>query len=201
MRFQESKGLVADGIVGPVTLGAMFGPVAPAVSPTFDSTPWFEEAMRLMGLKENKGKGKSNQAIEDLAKTVKIAYGDDGIPWCGLFVGHCVAAALPSEPVPTALLMARSWERFGDPCTPQRGAVMVFWRESKTSGLGHVGFNAGEDKAMYHILGGNQSDMVSVAGVPKNRFLTARWPRTGLAPAGSALFADAALVSVSTKED
>lgn len=53
---------------------------------------------------------------------------------------------------------------------------MVFWRKSKSSGLGHVGFYNGEDGDAYQILGGNQSDQVSLAWVSKSRFLDARWP-------------------------
>jgi hypothetical protein len=55
---------------------------------------------------------------------------------------------------------------------------MVFWRESRTSGLGHVGFYAGEDNDAYRIVGGNQSDSVSVAWIAKGRFVDARWPGT-----------------------
>jgi hypothetical protein len=51
---------------------------------------------------------------------------------------------------------------------------MVF----KRAGGGHVGFYVGEDKDAYHILGGNQSDMVSVARVAKDRHVDARWPST-----------------------
>jgi hypothetical protein len=56
--------------------------------------------------------------------------------------------------------------------------VLVFWRVSKASGLGHVGFYNGEDQNAYHVLGGNQSDSVSIARVGKDRFLEARWPRS-----------------------
>ena len=55
---------------------------------------------------------------------------------------------------------------------------MVFWRKSPTSGLGHVGFYAGEDKSAYRILGGNQSNSVSLAWVLKDRLVSARWPAT-----------------------
>ena len=103
--------------------------------------------------------------------------GDD-IPWCGLFVGHCISSTLDQEAVPTGLLGARSWERFGIKTDPTPGAVMVFWRKSQQSGLGHVGFYAGEDDTAYRILGGNQSDSVSLAWVKKDRLVAARWPAT-----------------------
>lgn len=55
---------------------------------------------------------------------------------------------------------------------------MVFWRDAITSGKGHVGFYAGEDKTAYRILGGNQSNSVSLAWIAKDRLLASRWPAT-----------------------
>ena len=61
---------------------------------------------------------------------------------------------------------------------------MVFWRESKDSGKGHVGFYWAEDGDAYHILGGNQSNAVTVMRVARNRILDARWPSTAPPPSG-----------------
>lgn len=52
----------------------------------------------------------------------------------------------------------------------------MFWRKSRQSGLGHVGFYAGEDAGAFCVLGGNQSDQVSLAWIAKNRLVGARWP-------------------------
>ena len=44
---------------------------------------------------------------------------------------------------------------------PAIGAIAVFWRISPSSGLGHVGLYAGQDRAGFiDTLGGNESDMV-----------------------------------------
>jgi hypothetical protein len=59
---------------------------------------------------------------------------------------------------------------------------MVFWRRTRESGLGHVGFYVGEDAGAYRILGGNQSDSVSLAWIRKDRLVDARWPATVPAP-------------------
>jgi uncharacterized protein (TIGR02594 family) len=181
-RFQEQHGLTVDGIVGPITLGALFqGAPTPAASSELDDPTlvWFQEARRLMGTREKPGAG-DNPKILDWASDLglKKSYGSDETPWCGLFVGHCVSATLDREPIPAGLLGARSWERFGVRTDPTPGAVMVFWRKTPQSGLGHVGFYAGEDDDAYRILGGNQSDSVSLAWVTKARFVTARWPST-----------------------
>lgn len=198
-RFQESGGLVADGIVGPNTVLALFGKAGTDEPPAYDRMPWYEEALRLVGTKEIEGPA-SNRHILDMADRLDIAYENDDIPWCGLFAGHCVGASLPDEVLPPVVLRARSWEAFGVPATPQLGAVMVFWRRSPASGLGHVGFYFAEDERTYHVLGGNQSNMVNVARLRKDRLLGARWPVTALAPEATVVTVDSAGGTLSTDE-
>jgi uncharacterized protein (TIGR02594 family) len=183
MAFQEANGLAADGIVGPQTTAKLFpGQGQPSGEQDFSvpsHMPWLQEAFRLIGTREQPGAG-SNEAILGWAREINVlSYTDDDIPWCGLFVAHCIGSQLPEEPLPNNPLGARRWETFGRAETaPCLGAVMVFWRESRQSGKGHVGFYWAEDDAAYHILGGNQSNSVSVARVSKERFLAARWPDT-----------------------
>ena len=198
-RFQESKGLVADGIVGPATVRALFGEAGAGASPGLDRMPWYQEALHLIGTREVEGPA-SNQDILDMADRLDLAYEDDDIPWCGLFAGHCVGVSLPDEVLPSVVLRARAWEAFGVPVVPQLGAVLVFWRKSRDSGLGHVGFYFAEDESSYHVLGGNQSNMVNVARLHKHRLLTARWPITALAPEDTLVMADAGGGAFSTDE-
>lgn len=182
-RFQDSRGLVVDGIVGPRTRAALFGAESPGERPVSDDMPWYGEALRLIGTREVPGPG-SNPVILAMAETLDIDYGDDDIPWCGLFVGHCIGATLGDEPMPPNPLGSRNWLRFGEPCTPQLGAVMVFWRVKRSSWQGHVGFYHGEDASHFHILGGNQSNSVNVMRLDRKRFLGARWPVTAGRPTG-----------------
>lgn len=176
--FQAANGLEVDGIAGPITLAKLFGSAAIRASGLDNPVlTWFQEARRLIGTREQPGRG-SNPKILDWAEDLDIAYADDDIPWCGLFVGHCIGSTLDREPLPTGLLGARSWERFGIRCDPTPGAVMVFWRVKRSGWLGHVGFYAGEDSTSYRILGGNQSNSVSLAWIGKDRLLSARWPAT-----------------------
>lgn len=176
--FQARRGLDADGIAGPMTLAALFPHGHKAAAPLDDpALVWFQEARRLMGVSEVPG-GASNATILDWASDLGIPYSGDDIAWCGLFVGHCLSATLEREPIPGSLLAARAWQAFGVQTDPTPGAVMVFWRKSPASGLGHVGFYAGEDAGAYRILGGNQSDKVSLAWVGKDRLVSARWPAT-----------------------
>lgn len=171
--FQENVRLEVDGIVGPKTTAAIFAdaelvPIGPLL-------PWLAEAQNLIGTKEVLG-SRNNPVILDWADNLDIHYSGDEVPWCGLFVAHCIGATMPDEVLPSNPLGARQWERFGESTAPRLGAVMVFWRESKNSGKGHVGFYTGEDDSAYRILGGNQTDKVCLTWVGKDRFLKARWP-------------------------
>ncbi|MCI4589809.1 TIGR02594 family protein [Sphingobium sp. BYY-5] len=120
----------------------------------------------------------NNPKIIDWAKHTGIDYDSDDIPWCGLFVAHCVSATLAGEALPANPLGARAWQRFGTTCERTLGAILVFWRGSRNGWLGHVGFYAGEDGSAYHVLGGNQGDSVSITRIAKDRLLDARWPAT-----------------------
>lgn len=179
--FQQSVGLEVDGIVGPKTSTALFSG-SPEV-PSQVLLPWIAEADNLIGTRENLG-ARSNPIILDWADSLDIHYPNDDVPWCGLFVAHCVGSTMPEEILPANPLGARQWERFGDPINPRWGAILVFWRESRASGKGHVGFYAGEDESAYRVLGGNQGNKVCLTWVGKDRFLKARWPRTAASLGG-----------------
>jgi uncharacterized protein (TIGR02594 family) len=177
-QYQKKQGLQVDGVIGPKTAAALFAEAAPTARPAAPLLPWFEEARHLMGTKEVLGP-RNNPAIMDWATDLDVRYQGDDIPWCGLFVAHCVGSTLPDEPLPGNPLGARQWERFGTSASPRLGSVMVFWRESLASGKGHVGFYAGEDNSAYQILGGNQSEQVCLTWLAKDRFRGARWPTSG----------------------
>lgn len=71
-------------------------------------------------------------------------------------------------------LWARNWAAFGDDVLhPGLGDVLVFVRD----GGGHVGFYVAEDATAYHVLGGNQSNRVSITRVAKERCVARRRPR------------------------
>ena len=86
--------------------------------------------------------------------------------------------ALPDEPLLVALgtnpYWARNWLLFGQQTKPVTGAVLIFERGSG----GHVGFAVGQDDTHFFVLGGNQSDAVTIARIAKSRLLGARWPST-----------------------
>jgi uncharacterized protein (TIGR02594 family) len=86
--------------------------------------------------------------------------------WCAAFVGACLERAGIAS---TRSLMARSYEQWGIAnAAPTAGAIAVLRRGSDPA-LGHVGFLIGASDAHVYLLGGNQSDAVTVA--PFNRDL------------------------------
>ena len=139
------------------------------------------------GVHEVVGKGSNRTIIgwrdELNSHGVKIVgFSDDDIPWCGLFAAVIAFRRVKSgQEVPASPLWARNWTRYGvKALNPALGDVLVFERGSG----GHVGFYVAEDKSAYHVLGGNQSNRVSIARIAKNRLLAARRPRYNVQPAG-----------------
>lgn len=138
--------------------------------------PWMTFARAQLGVREAAGPENNPRILSWAQKlgvrVLGIPYVDDTRqPWCGLFCAYAVAAAglrPPALPV-----RARQWALWGEETEPCEGAVLVFERGS---GAGHVGFYEAERPDAFLVLGGNQSDAVTRAWIPKNRLMTARWP-------------------------
>lgn len=114
----------------------------------------------------------SNQKILNWAKELGISYGNDDIPWCGLWMAYVVKQS-GREPVKSPL-WARNWAKWGDMVpTPELGDIVVFARKSG----GHVGVYIGEDSGAFHILGGNQSNAVNITRIAKLRAIAYRRPK------------------------
>ena len=130
-----------------------------------------ELALRKRGLHE----GRDNAELRKFLKSDGPTLGDPAkLPWCGDFVETCIAVSLPDVGIPNNPYLARNWLKFGNTVDPCFGAVMVFWRGSRSGTSGHVGFYYSEDADTYHVLGGNQSNSVNVSKMKKDRFLGAR---------------------------
>ena len=182
--FQRDRNLKTDGVVGPATRAVLWGNDARKPAPNLavpTDLPWLAEAQRLRGLRETKGEA-DNPIIMGWADDLAVAYPDDETPWCGLFVGHCMRTGLPDADLPGNILGARAWLQFGETAKPQFGAVLVFWRGDPGGWQGHVGFYWAEDETCFHVLGGNQSDAVTVTRIERRRLLGARWPHGVRAP-------------------
>lgn len=135
---------------------------------------WMTVARSKIGVTELSGPASNPVIVGWAAKIggwIKSFFANDGIPWCGLFVGYCLLEA-GIKPPQTALgaLQWGSWGRALAKGAP--GAILVF----KRAGGGHVGFYAAEDATAYHVLGGNQSDAVNIKRIAKARCVAIRWP-------------------------
>ena len=65
---------------------------------------------------------------------------------------------------------------------PALGALAVYWRYSKTSGFGHIGFYMGETPTQVLTLGGNESDAVRRQFEPKAKLWGYWWPKAVAPP-------------------
>jgi uncharacterized protein (TIGR02594 family) len=153
------------------------------------------EALKLFGLTEGKGPA-NNPTIVLWAAEVAQAnptvynkwatkfYSEDSIAWCGLFMAICAvrsAGGKPERLPPDKYLSALSWAKWGKP-VPKTGAmlgdVLTFQRE----GGGHVGLYVGEDADCFHVLGGNQSDAVTITRILKSRLFSVARPAYTVQP-------------------
>ena len=128
------------------------------------------EAYKLIGIKEVPGQADKIEILH-WAETLGLekTYRKDDIPWCGLFVAYaCHKAGLEVVEKP---LWARNWTKFGvNQTKAMLGDILVFVRD----GGGHVAIYVGEDASAYHVLGGNQSDMVCITRIRKERCIAIR---------------------------
>ena len=126
------------------------------------------QAITLIGTKEIVGKIHS-KTIMGWAKELGIekTYTSDEIAWCGLFVCYCAyKAGLTINMTARESLWALNWNKFG---TRQKVAMLGDVLTFSRNGGGHVGIYVGEDDKCYHILGGNQSNMVNITRIEKTR--------------------------------
>jgi uncharacterized protein (TIGR02594 family) len=129
---------------------------------------WMQIAQKEKGQAEIAGP-KHNKRIVEYHQRTTLKAKDDETPWCSSFVNWCVGNAGYSV---TGSAAARSWAKYGQSCKPHEGCIVVMTR----IGGGHVGFYVRETAKYVYILGGNQSNKVSIAGYDKGRIIAYRLP-------------------------
>ena len=139
------------------------------------ATPWFSVATHFKGVTEVHGAVHNPTIVEFFRVSGHPEIKDDETPWCAAFVGACLRL---SGYRTTGELGARSYLKFGQDLgkQPQRGCIVVFWRDDPNSSKGHVAFYDRDDGDNVIVLGGNQGNAVSVKPYPKSRVLAYRWP-------------------------
>lgn len=168
-QFQRARNLDVDGIVGPATLAALF----PRIDRGDAAAPWLELARAKVGLHERL----NNKTLRDWLKSDGNTLGDPAqLPWCGDFMETCIALTLPDEVLPANPYYALNWRVFGVPLKiVAAGAIAPFSRP----GGGHIAMIVGHDRETFHVLGGNQSNAVTITRIAKNRLAgSLRWPKT-----------------------
>lgn len=167
-------------------------PPQPAPTGPFAGAPtWFQWGLHEIGFHETG----NNQGIE---RYIGLAHaGTPGDPWCAIFMNAALESCGVVGSRSPSSQSFRTNPNFVQITTPALGAIVVFWRGTPSSGLGHVGMYRGEDPNEVWVLGGNESDMVQIEALPKTSAsfgLIGYWwpksvplPRTGVVimPTGS----------------
>jgi uncharacterized protein (TIGR02594 family) len=156
-------------------IAAPFTPPKPATKPK--DQPWVAELRKMIGAHEVKDNGWLRKWLNSDKKTL----GDPSkLPWCGDAVETAIKLAIPGVQLTADLKQnpywARNWASFGVPAAHiPPGAIVSFTR---LGGGGHVGFAVGRsaDGKLIYVMGGNQSNTVSIAPIKADRLLAARWP-------------------------
>jgi len=141
-----------------------------------------EIARGYLGTKELKGSADNPKIMEMYRAIGHTQVEHDEVAWCAAFVGCCLEKAnVPS----TRKLNARSYLVWGEKVASveqaQEGDVVVFTRGAR-SDLGHVAFFLRAAGTQVEVLGGNQSDGVTIARYPKSRVIGIRRPLAVIAP-------------------
>lgn len=158
-------------------LKKIIGPFVNSVTPNgnFDIyPPWLAIAESQLGVSEIPGP-KHNKTILDYHKETSLKASSDEVPWCSSFVNWVMEKAGVTG---TNSARARSWENWGvEIFPPLFGAVVVLSR-GRNQALGHVGFFMGyvAGNKRINVLGGNQSNKVSITSFPVSRIVGFRWP-------------------------
>ena len=150
-------------------------PTAPA--PFYRPIPWYEWAKKQIGTKEVAGKASNPLILEWLKDAFEWADDDSTLAWCGIFVKEALESC--GMPYAKGFASSRAWLKYGEHVPDGKeelGDIAVFWRGSKDGWKGHVGFYAGKNGDNILVLGGNQSDSVSISPQTSYRLLGFRRP-------------------------
>lgn len=136
---------------------------------------WLAHAWTALGQREWAGE-KNNPKITAFFRDVgQHKHARDAVPWCAAFVGGCLERTGIRS---TRSLLARSYLNWGQTAESDAlGAIAVLSR-GRDPGKGHVGFLVGSSDKKIWLLGGNQSDAVTIQAFSRTRLLSLRWPST-----------------------
>lgn len=131
---------------------------------------FLQAAFLEMNVKEVKGKN-HNPRILHYHKFTKLKASTDEIPWCSSF-GNFIVIKCGSKGTNSA--MARSWQYWGREVEKPIPGCLVVLKRGDNPRYGHVGFYLYETSKNIILIGGNQSDAVSITPYSKTRLVCYR---------------------------
>ena len=138
----------------------------------------YEIALHEIGVQEQSG-SKHNPRIIEYHQCTSLKATADEVPWCASFVNWCLRVAGIRDHnghCGTNSARARSFLTWGVPVSlteAQRGDIVVLARGNNVS-EGHVGFYTGRKDNNVLLLGGNQSNRVSISSFPLSKIISIR---------------------------
>ena len=136
-------------------------------------TDLYRVAARFMGTKELAGATHSPQIMAMLHLDANWPSGDE-VPWCSAF---CNYIAWLLDVPRSRSLAARSWLAVGTPVPLDeavQGRDVVIFSRGNNPAEGHVAFFGELRDDHVFVLGGNQSDAVTVTSYPRSRVVGVR---------------------------
>jgi uncharacterized protein (TIGR02594 family) len=135
------------------------------------NTPWLQVAHGEIGQREMPGRDNNSRVMEYIS-AVRSPQGvqDDDVDWASAFVEWTLNQTDIRGPRTMRPRDWLNWGRIVDP--PQRGCIIVL----DLGRLSHVGFYLDDVGASYKVLGGNQSDQVSISLYHRDSGLGCRMP-------------------------
>lgn len=138
-----------------------------------DQPAWLAAAWAEFGVREIPGKENSAEILRYFREAGDPSIASEETPWCAAFAGAMLKRAGCQG---TGSLLARSYLNWGIGLdAPRLGAIAVLARGNDPA-AGHVGFLLGTTAEKLYLLGGNQSDAVTVGAFDASRLLGYRWP-------------------------
>jgi len=127
------------------------------------------EMLKYYGLKEVFGPQHNPEIVKMFHDIGYEWVNDDETPWCSAALSwFCKRLGYERS----GKLNARSWLEVGEEIIePELGDVVIFWRGTKDSKLGHVGLYINVQKPLVYSLGGNQENMIGINPYALSRVL------------------------------
>lgn len=149
---------------------------APSLVEVPQTALWLQSMLRWseLGVLERRGNA-DHPLIVEMLERVGHPHEHDETPWCSAAMNAAMDEAGLGG---TGRANARSWEAWGERLArPRFGCITVLWRDTPSSGHGHVACWVGDLPGGQMLLwGGNQHNRACIAPYPHGRLLSFRWP-------------------------